>query len=72
MISHMVQLLTKHGLCRINIQAREVRGIVQSAFMASEIPTDASNSNSKCSLCSTVEAATQVTILLTLIYTLRF
>lgn len=32
LISHMTQLLTKHGLGRINIQAREVRKIVQSAL----------------------------------------
>lgn len=32
MISHMTQLLTKHSLCSINIQAREVRKIVQSAL----------------------------------------
>lgn len=32
MISHMIQLPTKHGLCRINIQAKEVRKIVESAL----------------------------------------
>lgn len=30
--SCMIKLLTKHGLCSINIQAREVRKMVQSAL----------------------------------------